>query len=113
MRKAAVEALLVTDFTNVSYLTGFSGDDSFLLVHPQGEVLISDARYTTQIDEECPSIERVIRRTGVPMQEATAKVLRRSKFGAAWPSRRTRSRSRYETRSSSESRELSYTPLPG
>ena len=28
-RKAGVDALLVTDFTNVTYLTGFTGDDSY------------------------------------------------------------------------------------
>ena len=28
VKKAEAEALLVTDFTNVTYLTGFTGDDS-------------------------------------------------------------------------------------
>ncbi len=35
-RKTGIDALLVTNFTNVTYLTGFSGDDSYLLVHGQG-----------------------------------------------------------------------------
>ncbi len=30
--KTKADALLVTDFLNVTYLTGFTGDDSFLLV---------------------------------------------------------------------------------
>ena len=30
--KAGVDSLLVTNFVNVTYLTGFTGDDSFLLV---------------------------------------------------------------------------------
>ena len=30
-KKSGVNRFLVTDFTNVTYLTGFSGDDSFLL----------------------------------------------------------------------------------
>ena len=34
LRKTDAKALLVTNFTNVSYLTGFSGDDSWLLVSP-------------------------------------------------------------------------------
>ena len=33
--KKAIDALLVTDFTNVTYLTGFTGDDSYLLVPPR------------------------------------------------------------------------------
>ena len=39
MRKLGVEALLVTDFTNVTYLTGFTGEDSYLLVRDEGERL--------------------------------------------------------------------------
>ena len=34
-RQAGVDALLVTNFTNVTYLTGFTGDDSYLLVRPR------------------------------------------------------------------------------
>ena len=34
LRKAGVDRLLVTNFTNVTYLTGFTGDDSYLLVSP-------------------------------------------------------------------------------
>ena len=37
LKKANVDALLVTDFTNVTYLTGFTGDDSYLLVRRDGE----------------------------------------------------------------------------
>ena len=55
--KAGADALLVTNFTNVTYLTGFTGDDSYLLVRPDGEVLISDPRYTTQLEEECPGLD--------------------------------------------------------
>ena len=30
VRAAGADALLVTNFTNVTYLTGFTGDDSYL-----------------------------------------------------------------------------------
>jgi Xaa-Pro aminopeptidase len=77
VRKMGAKAILVTDFTNVSYLTGFQGEDSYLLVHAAGEVLISDGRFVTQLEEECPGLELSVRRTGVPMHEATAEVLRK------------------------------------
>ena len=57
LRKAEVDSLLVTNFTNVTYLTGFTGDDSYLLVSPGREVILSDPRYTTQLAEECQGIE--------------------------------------------------------
>ena len=63
--KQRADALLVTNFTNVTYLTGFSGDDSYLLVPSKGApILISDPRYTTQLEEECPGLDLVIRRPG-------------------------------------------------
>ena len=56
--------LLVTNFTNVTYLTGFTGDDSYLLVTPKQQIVISDPRYTTQFEEECPGVEAHIRPPG-------------------------------------------------
>lgn len=77
--QSGADALLVTDFLNVSYLTGFTGDDSYLLVRRDGQVMISDGRYTTQLEEECPGLELYIRRTGVPIDQAAASVVRASR----------------------------------
>ena len=60
LKQEGLDALLVTNFKNVTYLTGFTGDDSYLLVGKQGDVLISDQRYTTQLEEECPGLELAI-----------------------------------------------------
>ncbi len=81
VKKARAEALLVTDFTNVTYLTGFTGDDSYLLLHAGGEVVLSDPRYTTQLGEECPGLDLHIRRPGTEMIGAVAKVLRSAGIG--------------------------------
>jgi Xaa-Pro aminopeptidase len=80
-RHDGAEALLVTNFTNVTYLTGFTGDDSYLLVHSRGETLISDPRYTTQLGEECPGLDLFIRPPGLTMPKALGKVIRRAKIG--------------------------------
>jgi len=79
VRKAGADALLVTDFTNVTYLTGFTGDDSDLLVRHDGDVILSDPRYTTQLGEESPGLDVHIRRPGVNMLQSIARVLRRAK----------------------------------
>src|SRR5688572_27541483 len=47
LKKNEADSLLVTCFTNVAYLTGFTGDDSYLLVRQHGDLLVSDMRYTT------------------------------------------------------------------
>ncbi len=81
VKKAGTEVLLVTNFTNVTYLTGFTGEDSYLLLRHDGEVVLSDPRYTTQLGEECPGVDLHIRRPGTEMVEVVAKALRSARIG--------------------------------
>jgi len=67
LAKHRVDAFLVTNFTNVGYLTGFTGDDSYLVVSLEGDTVISDKRYTTQLEEECPDLALNIRGPGQKM----------------------------------------------
>jgi Xaa-Pro aminopeptidase len=77
-KKAGVEALLVTVFANVTYLTGFTGDDSYVLVRRDGETVVSDPRYTTQLGDECPGLDLDIRPPGKSIFQATVRLLRRA-----------------------------------
>ncbi|MCH2129606.1 MAG: Xaa-Pro peptidase family protein [Pirellulaceae bacterium] len=76
IRSTGADAMLVTNFVNVSYLTGFTGDDSFLFVGADQELLITDERYTIQLGEECPDLKLVVRAPGQSIHEALAKVLK-------------------------------------
>jgi Xaa-Pro aminopeptidase len=80
-RKSGIDALLITNFTNVTYLTGFSGDDSYLLVTAKNEVVVSDPRYTTQLEQECPGLESSIRSPGVGMVERVADIATSARVG--------------------------------
>ena len=80
MLKVGVDALLVTEFTNVTYLTGFTGEDSYLLIRDSGETVLSDARYTTQLGEECPGIDLCIRKPGVSILSSVVRLLRSSEI---------------------------------
>jgi Xaa-Pro aminopeptidase len=82
LKKADAVSLLVTNFANVTYLTGFTGDDSFLLITRGDEILITDPRYTEQLEEECPGLELAVRKPGVTMTELVAKTCQRAKIGA-------------------------------
>ena len=62
-------SLLVTHPVNVSYLTGFTGEDSYLWVSPDGDLLLSDPRFEEQIGEECPGLPTFIRRPGESLAE--------------------------------------------
>lgn len=75
IRKRQLEALLVSNPVNVSYLTGFTGEDSMLLVTKDRTILISDSRFETQIAQECPGIDAVIRKSGEAMHKTIVDLL--------------------------------------
>ena len=69
--KQKIDAFLVTNPINVRYLTGFTGGTAYLLIQPDGDTILSDPRFTIQIEEECPDLHAVIR----PRSETTSKTL--------------------------------------
>jgi len=69
--KQKLDALLITNPLNLRYLTGFTGGSGSLLLQPGGDTILSDPRFTIQIEEECPDLEAVIR----PRSESTSKTL--------------------------------------
>ncbi|MFT5304124.1 MAG: Xaa-Pro aminopeptidase, partial [Mariniblastus sp.] len=80
VKKSGADAFLVTNIKNVSYLTGFSGSAGYLIVTPKTEILLSDTRYSTQIQDECPGIEVAIRDAQTTMFELTQSICRSSKL---------------------------------
>jgi Xaa-Pro aminopeptidase len=73
-----LELLLVSSPINVSYLTGFSGESTYLVLGRDRAVLVSDGRFTEQLAEECPGLEVFIRPPSQPLSEATAAVITKS-----------------------------------
>ncbi len=53
MQEAGIEALLITNTSNVTYLSGFHGDSSYLFITPGQSYLLTDPRYTEQAKSEC------------------------------------------------------------
>jgi len=76
LKSKSIPGLLVTNETNVSYLTGFTGDSSYLYLTPSDELLITDSRYTEQLETECPDLKLEVRPAGTKMHETVAKVLK-------------------------------------
>jgi Xaa-Pro aminopeptidase len=75
LKEAEIDALLVSAPSNVSYLTGFSGDSSSLLVGRYRDLIVSDGRFTTQLEQECPELEARVRFPGQDMNPMIAEVL--------------------------------------
>jgi Xaa-Pro aminopeptidase len=80
LKSTGVDALLVTSPVNVRYLTGFTGEDSFLVVGRGLTVLISDSRFETQIAQECPGLDAHIRPRTKTITQAVGVVVSRSKL---------------------------------
>lgn len=74
IKKQKLDAMLVTHPLNVSYLTGFTGDDSWLYLTPDRVFLISDPRYELQILEETAGVDPVIRQSGTSMYDVLKKL---------------------------------------
>lgn len=70
-----LDALLVSHPANVTYLTGFSGDSTVLLVFPTRDLLVSDPRYVGQIADECNGLPTHIRRPTEKLLEVTGALL--------------------------------------
>jgi Xaa-Pro aminopeptidase len=75
-----IDALLVSNPVNVTYLTGFTGDSSYLILSPARTILVSDGRYSTQLAEECPGLETHIRTPSRTVQEVGGEVLTKLGF---------------------------------
>lgn len=81
LREEGLAAVLVTSPVNVTYLTGFTGDTTALVLTADRAVLVSDPRYVGQIADECPELETYIRPPVQKLHEAIAAVL--TKLGAS------------------------------
>lgn len=72
-----IKCLLLTKPANVTYVTGFSGEDSWAVVVKRAVYLVTDSRYTEQAHGECVNC-RIIQRTG-SLAEAMAKLVKKLK----------------------------------
>jgi Xaa-Pro aminopeptidase len=74
LRQQALETFLVTDVANVTYLTGFRGDSSWLLVSQEHLWFVTDSRFTEQAQSEAAGCAVIERKD--PLAKETAKVLK-------------------------------------
>jgi len=71
-------AYLLTNQMDYHYFTGFTGEDSAVLLTPKRVVLISDGRFEEAIRQECPWVSVVMRKTTV--EEAVGKLCQKTRL---------------------------------
>jgi Xaa-Pro aminopeptidase len=62
LRKRHLDALILTKPANVTYLTGFAGEDSWAIITRTAAYLLTDSRYTEQAQKECVATNIVERK---------------------------------------------------
>lgn len=77
LKKEKISCLVLTRTANVTYTTGFLGDDSWVVIAKGRVHLLTDSRYTEQAQGECPCCKIIERK--VPMAEALAQLVKKLK----------------------------------
>jgi Xaa-Pro aminopeptidase len=77
LNEKKIDCLIVTKPANVTYTTGFMGEDSWVIITMRAVYLVTDSRYTEQAEKECIGC-RIIKRKD-SLAEAAAKLLKKSK----------------------------------
>ena len=77
--QVGLDGLLVSNPADIRYLSGFCGDDSWLVITRRSRRMISDLRFQQELSRTCPWIRSVMRRGR--LHEALAKVARSMRIG--------------------------------
>src|SRR5438309_245779 len=59
--KAGIDALFVSSWPNVTYLSGFKGTESWIYISPKGLYFITDSRYAEQARREAKGFKLILR----------------------------------------------------
>jgi len=77
LKRRGINCLIITKRANVTYTTGFLGDDSWAMIVGGRSFLVTDSRYTEQAVKECP-VSAIIERHE-PLVAAAAKIIKKYK----------------------------------
>ena len=77
LKEGGLVGSVITDRANVTYLTGFGGDDSWALIIGRRVWLLTDSRYTEQAKGECVGCKIIQRKDSLFTE--VAKIISRFK----------------------------------
>lgn len=60
LKSQGLDGILLVNDSNIRYVSGFTGSDSYVVVTPEDNAFVTDSRYTEQAESECKDF-RVIR----------------------------------------------------
>ena len=72
----SVDGMLISNLNNIRYLTGFTGSAAYLFISPRQQILASDARYSIQLQQECPDLEIDIRDVNASLMDSAQRLVK-------------------------------------
>lgn len=66
LKEKNVDGILLISDSNIPYITGFTGPESYVVVSKAGRGFITDSRYTEQAEAECEDFEIIRWRSPAP-----------------------------------------------
>ena len=77
LKQKDIDAFIVTNQSNITYITGFTGHDSWAVVTSGCVYLITDSRYIEQANAQCPDTKVIERKD--PLSVVVADILKKTK----------------------------------
>lgn len=66
LKAERLDGILLVSDSNIRYMTGFTGSDSYVVISEDSRGLITDSRYTEQAEAECEGFEVIRWRSPAP-----------------------------------------------
>lgn len=82
MEKAGLEVMFISRPVNVKYVSGYTGDDSYLLITNHKKYFITDPRYMEQASIECPDYILTEWRSRGSVGKAVAEIAEKEELSA-------------------------------
>lgn len=76
IQRRKLDGLIVSNIKNVQYLSGFSGSEGTMLITGEQDILVTDSRYSEQVQEECSGKVSLVERKRDPVKALSSLIKR-------------------------------------
>lgn len=83
MKQHDMDAFFLAKKQNIRYISGYTGDDSYLVITKDHFYFLTDPRYTEQISIECPDYEIVLWKNYGSIGECVAEIAKKEHINSS------------------------------
>ena len=82
MKQHDLDAFFLAKKQNIRYISGYTGDDSYLVITPNKFYFLTDPRYTEQASLECPDYQIVLWKNYGSIGECVAEIAKEQRVSS-------------------------------